>query len=154
MSKKLKIEENNKISSHVSLKEPYCTQWKEDILFEFGHITDKKNYSFGDLLNISDRKALQSYFELLDAISKATWEELKLRPKTTKGGYEIFEYGCFEAHIADKYNKSMSPDTKLLVFRFGNSDKYRMIGYKSHNCSRVIHILGFDLDFTLYDHGK
>lgn len=154
MSKKLKSEGNNKISSHTSLKEPYCAQWKEDILFEFGHITDKKDYSLNDLLNNDDKKALQSYFELLGAISEATWEELKLRPKKTKGGYEILEYGHLNAFIADKYNKNMSPDTKLLVFRFGNGDKYRMVGYKSHNCSRIIHVLGFDLDFTLYDHGK
>ncbi len=154
MSKKLKTEENNKISPHVSLKEPYCAQWKEDILFEFGHITDKKDYSLNVLLNSDDRKALQSYFELLSAISEATWEELKIRSKKIKGGYEMLEYSNFNTLIANKYNSNMSLDTKLLVFRFGKGDAYRMIGYKSHNCSRVIHVLGFDLDFSLYDHGK
>ena len=151
---KIRVKENNKISLHVSEKEPYCKQWKEDVLFEFGHITNQKGYSLKDLLSLSDKKALPSYFELISAISETTWEELKLRSKMTKGGFEMIKYDSFKTRIADKYNKELTPDTGLLVFRFGNGDSYRMVGYKSHNCSRVFHVLGFDLDHSLYDHGQ
>jgi len=48
----------------------------------------------------------------------------------------------------------MTDDTKLFVFRFGNQDKYRMVVYRSNECKRFIHVLGFDLDFSLYDHGN
>ena len=74
---KLKTTDNNKISIHTSESEPYCTQWKEDILFEFGHITTLKGYSLNDLFELNDNKALKSYFALIEAISKSTWVELQ-----------------------------------------------------------------------------
>ena len=150
---KLKTIDNNKISLRNNKSEAYCKQWEEDILFEFGHITNQKGYSLKDLFELNDKKALKAYFELLEAISKSTWVELQKRAKDTKGGFEMLRYDCFCKNIADVYNRNMSKDTGLLIFRFGNADKYRMIGYKSHNCNRTLHVLGFDLDFTLYDHG-
>ena len=150
---KIKTNDHNKISIHASKSEPYCSQWKEDVLFEFGHITDQKGYSLKDLFELDDGKALKSYFELLEAISKTTWVELQTKSRLTKGGFETLEYWRFCKKIANEYNKEMSEDIKLHVFRFGNADKYRMIGYKSHNCSRVFHVLAFDLDHSLYDHG-
>ena len=132
---KIKIADDNKISIHTSKSEPYCKQWKEDVLFE-----------------LNDNKALKSYFELIETISKSTWVELQTRSRFTKGGFETLEYWRFYKKIANEYNKEMSEDIKLYVFRFGNADKYRMVGYKSHNCSRTFHVLGFDLDFSLYDH--
>ena len=149
---KLKTTDNNKISIHTSESEPYCTQWKEDILFEFGHITTLKGYSLNDLFELNDNKALKSYFALIEAISKSTWVELQKRRKNTIGGFEILQSSCFNKKIANEYNTEMTNDIKLHVFRFGNGDKYRMVGYKSHNCSRTFHVLGFDLDFSLYDH--
>lgn len=149
---KLKTTDNNKISIHTSESEPYCTQWKEDILFEFGHITTLKGYSLNDLFELNDNKALKSYFALIEVISKSTWVELQKRRKNTIGGFEILQYSCFNKKIANEYNIEMPNDIKLHVFRFGNGDKYRMVGYKSHNCSRTFHVLGFDLDFSLYDH--
>lgn len=149
---KIKIADDNKISIHTSKSEPYCKQWKEDVLFEFGHITTQKGYSLNDLFELNDNKALKSYFELIETISKSTWVELQTRSRFTKGGFETLEYWRFYKKIANEYNKEMSEDIKLYVFRFGNADKYRMVGYKSHNCSRTFHVLGFDLDFSLYDH--
>ena len=46
---KLKTIDSNKISSHISKKEPFCKQWKEDVLFELGHITNQKGYSLNNL---------------------------------------------------------------------------------------------------------
>lgn len=156
MSKIKKASDKNKIDIHKSKAEPYCNQWKEDILFEFGHITNHKSYSYNALVDTcaNDRNALKEYIKLINAISSSTWEELATRSKYTIGGFETMCLSNLYCNINDKYNKEMTEDTKLLVFRFGSGDAYRMVGYKSHNCSRVIHILGFDLDFSLYDHGK
>lgn len=49
-------------------------------------------------------------------------------------------------------DKNISYDTKLYVFRFGND--YRLIGYKSNRCRAALHIIGFDFDYSLYDHGN
>lgn len=157
MRKKLKnLTDENKVSIHKSKKEPFCEQWKEDILFEFGHITELKNYSYEALIEKSknDKTALKSYLDLIKVISAETWEKLNTRSRKTTGGFETLPLSSFRKNICDKYNSKMSPDIKLCVFRFGSGDSYRMVGYKSHNCSRTFHVLGFDLDFSLYDHGK
>lgn len=146
---------NNKVSLHQSKSEPHCRQWKEDILIEFGHITQIKEHSYDSLVNAgkTDMNAIKSLMDLITKMSTSSWEELQRRSKHTIGGFETMEAGNMNKRIWDKYYPSMSEDTKLYIFRFGNKDKYRMVGYKSRNCSRVLHILGFDVDFTLYDHG-
>lgn len=156
MGKIKNTSDKNKINIHKSKAEPICNQRKEDVLFEFGHITDKKGYSYNALLEkcANDKNALKEYFHLINVISSSTWEKLATRNKNTIGGFETMCLSNLCCNINDKYNKEMTKDTKLLVFRFGSGDAYRMVGYKSHNCSRVIHILGFDLDHKLYDHGK
>ena len=154
MSKIKGVVDKNKIDIHRSKAEPYCNQWKEDILFEFGHVTEQKHYSYDALIEKgkTNTKLLKEYLDLINVISTSTWEELATRSKKTIGGFETMCLSEFYCNINDKYNSQMSKDTKLHVFRFGSKDAYRMVGYKSHNCSRTIHILGFDLDYKLYDH--
>lgn len=156
MSSLKPINDNNKLDIHKSQSEPYCTQWKEDILFEFGHITNCKNYSYDSLIkaDASDKKAIKCLFEFITKMSKSNWVELSTRRKENIGGFETLTVGQLNSRIHTIYSKEFTDDVKLHVFRFGNKDKYRLIGYKSKNCSRVLHVLAFDLDFTLYDHGN
>lgn len=44
------------------------------------------------------------------------------------------------------------PDTKVVILRFGNN-KYRMVFKWDAIHRNVIHILAFDFDHSLYDHG-
>ena len=51
------------------------------------------------------------------------------------------------------YDYETSKDQKVYVFRL-NSQNWRMIGIKSEINTDVLHIIGFDFDFTAYNHGK
>ena len=42
-------------------------------------------------------------------------------------------------------------DSKITIFRFGSQD-YRIIGKDDVNTPNLIHIIGFDGDFSAYDH--
>ena len=50
--------------------------------------------------------------------------------------------------------KVLTPDVKLIVFRLkGHSGKsVRMIGFREEACP-IFYIIGFDFDFSAYDHG-
>lgn len=152
--------ESNQINSNPAILGKRCKQWEDDVLLEFGSITSKNKYSFEALKREkkNNSKAIEEFMELILTISQSNWKDLGSRGKRTKGGFELLDYGDLNSEIIDNYwkstNKSFTKDRKIHVFRFGCTDKYRMIGYKSHNCNRVLHILGFDLDFSLYDHGK
>lgn len=158
---KLKVPtELNQINSMAVISGKKCKQWEDDVLLEFGSITSKKRYSFEALKHEkkNNSKAIEEFMDLILIISESNWKDLGSRGKRTKGGFELLNYSDLNSKIIDNYwkntNKSFAKDRKIHVFRFGCADKYRMIGYKSHNCNRVLHILGFDLDFSLYDHGR
>ena len=48
-------------------------------------------------------------------------------------------------------NYEFSKDQKVYVFRL-NSQKWRMIGIKSGHNNDVLHIIGFDFNFSAYRH--
>lgn len=152
--KRIKSPKNRDI---INLNYPgfVCGQDEDDILIEFGHITQHSNYSYNALeeTNKTDTKAIDKLMKLLVLISSSTWTELSHRNKKHLGGFETLSLSDFKAYVWEQLPILLSEDVKLYVFRFGNEDKYRMIGYKSSHCRRVLHILAFDLDFSLYDHG-
>lgn len=133
-----------------------CKQDEDDILIEFGHITKQPKYSFEDLkkANQVDKTTVLKLMELIVIVSRSTWTELSHRNKINLGGYEGLSISEFNSKVWEQYPEELTNDVKLYSFRFGNEDKYRMIAYKSPYCRRVLHILGFDLDFSLYDHGS
>lgn len=144
-------EKNRIIEKEIGVK-VNCAQEEKDILFEFGCCTKKKKYSFDAFKETGNtyKNIYKEYLELIYAISNSNWPELSGRRKDVIGGFETLEISEFNCDITERYYGILSKDTKLHVFRFGQD--YRMVGYKSLNCSRTIHILGFDLDFSLYDH--
>ena len=158
MSKLKNKKDDNKISLDSKHDETNCKQRKEDILLEFGCITDNNRYSFKALKELQKEQpnVIEQFLELIITISKENWTTLCNRGKRTKGGFETLNYSDIRCSIVDNYWKAagrFSGDKKLHVFRFGKGDSYRMVGYKSPNCSRAFHILAFDLDFSLYNHG-
>lgn len=122
------------------------------VFFNFQYITSDKNFNF-DYINRNNKKIAKDLLLLLQKISQSSWEELRTKGKDN-GGFETIEYSNFKESIAGNIkHKNITKDTKLYVFRFGGK-KYRMIGYKSNSCKAALHILGFDFDYTLYDHGN
>ena len=45
----------------------------------------------------------------------------------------------------------MSDDSKIIVIRFDNKNK-RILGVKSQECDSILYIIGYDWNFTAYEH--
>lgn len=126
------------------------------VFVDFGHITKQKRYGYNALIDKQkdDRQILKSLLTMIVEMSNSTWAELAHREKDATGGYETIGLSQFKTKIWDQFDSKLTNDVKLYVFRFGNGNAYRMIGYKSDGCRHAIHILGFDLDYSLYNHGN
>lgn len=126
------------------------------IFFSFQYITSDDRYNINFLKSRGSGKEKEIYYSLISSLEKfsqSTWKDLQLKRKTA-GGYETITYGEMKSSIGNRLpkDKKISDDTKLIVFRFGND--YRIVGYKSNRCKAAMHILGFDFDYSLYDHGS
>lgn len=145
----------NKITGNKSSIAASCFQNKEDILFEFGHVTTNKAYSYEALVSRSknEKNIFSDLSKLIKEISSQSWLSLASRRKEQFGGFEFLPVAQFKTNVCTAYKGPITSDTKLCIFRFGTGDKYRLVVCKSPFCPRVVHILAFDLDFSLYDHG-
>ena len=114
----------------------------------FKHLTTNKKYNIQRFKTPREKaKAYGALFFLIEDMQSHTWKELYTRAK--KKGIESIPAG----RIKFKPNNfNMTPDTKLLVLRFYRQ-KYRVIGMKSEVNNAVFHVLGFDFDYSAYDHG-
>lgn len=152
--KKRKLKDNQKQKKLVQQQNIYkCGVPKTAIFFGFQYITKKKHRNFDYLISNTSNPAknFKIIMDKIQSISQYSWEQLGMLRK--EQGYERIAYSEFKESIIDNLplEKNISDDTKLCVFRAGKD--FRIIGYKSKSCVAAIHILGFDFDFTLYDHG-
>ena len=132
-----------------------CGVPKSAIFIGFQYITSDKKYNFNHFKKSNDRaKAYDEFIKCMQYLSEFSWEELGNLGKK-QGGFETIEYNNFKSSITNNLpsSKNITKDTKLYVFRFGHG-KYRMICYKSNSCYAAMHLLGFDFDYSLYDHGS
>lgn len=157
MSRKIKDKSEDKKISKKSFNSKTCEVPDTSIFFSFQYITSDDHYNLNYLKKNKSGKEKDIYYELFSSLrsfSQSSWKELQLKRKQS-GGYETIEYGEMKESIANSLpkEKNISDDTKLIVFRFGNNN-YRMVGYKSNRCKAAMHVLGFDFDYSLYDHGS
>jgi hypothetical protein len=100
----------------------------------------------------AELSALQALLKKLNFITSNTWNELgKLRKNI---GFETLSMDRFNKSIANNLNFELSSNDKLYVFCFGKTDSYRLVGLKSFEFPGAFYILGFDWDFSLYNHGS
>lgn len=128
-----------------------CTIQNEALYFNFRYLTSNKKHNFEALKNNADLQA-KAYKKLTDQFvswSQSSWKELSNKGKRN-GGFEMMCVSDMKGSITDKVQEKIAADTKLHVFRFGD---YRLVGLKGRRCAAVLHIVGFDWDFSLYDHG-
>jgi len=133
-----------------------CGVPKTAIFIGFQYITTNKSYNFEYFKKSRDKvEAYDEFIKYLQRLSNYSWETISNLGKRN-GGFETIEYSNFNSSIANKLpsNKNISKDTKLFVFRFGHNDDYRMVCFKSNSCYAAMHLLGFDFDYSLYDHGS
>ncbi len=152
-----KIKQQKKIHklSGLVTSEGKCCVPDSSIFFNFQYITSDSNYNF-EQIKKQGGNAKEIYRDLLSflqRVSQSSWEELRTKGKDN-GGFETMELSNFKRSICSNIRqKNLTNDTKLYVFRFGGN-KYRLVGHKSYGCKAALHILGFDFDHSLYDHGS
>lgn len=125
----------------------------EKICFGFSHMTRNKNYSF-DKVAVGDKiAAYEALLGKLNDLCGININEARLRGK--KLGAERIPYTQLSTSFQGVCDTSaiVSKDSNVVVFQFGNHN-YRLICKDDINHSNLMHIIGFDFDFTAYDHGK
>lgn len=118
----------------------------------FRSMTANANYNLKSLSTGSIRElTLVGLYKRLQELSSNSWVYWTQQPK--KSGLETLSYGDLNFEVGS--SATLSKDTTIYVFRFDTyqgAGKGRILGYKSSPCS-VFHIIGYDLDFSSYDHG-
>ena len=120
-------------------------------VFNFRHLTTNQNFTFDKFSSNTKYEKGNFTIALLDKLvilSKSTWKDLSLLNKYQ--GYETIEYSQLNFTATAL---SLKKDMKVFVFRFA-SDRARIIGYKSEANPNILFIIGYDFDFSAYNHGS
>lgn len=116
--------------------------------FSFRYLTQSRKYN---LYGLEPGRAREEIYDALTRklgeISSRSW--LDWGQLRREKGFETIPYGQIRFQANDA--SLLSSDSKIIVFRF-NSDNMRILGYKKSPCA-VFYIIGFDFDFSAYDHG-
>ena len=131
-----------------------CIANNNHIILSFKYSIKNKDYTIEKQTKARDKcnKVIQKLFEKLQEISNLTWSELQNRPKET--GYEMIPISEFNINFKNiKDDLKLSDDSKIIVFRF-NSQKCRILGVRSNECSSILYIVGYDWDYSAYNHGS
>lgn len=140
----MKISSNDKTQITTSKKQ------NVPITFCFKHLTANKKYRIRDIRDCRERcQAYEKLFEKINEIQSCPWEEFGMRKK--QQGLECIEFKQLN-FSATNLTKELEKISKFISIRFC-SGNYRIIAIKAPTC-QVLHIIGFDLDFSAYDHGK
>lgn len=129
-----------------------CYNEKKLVAFSFKHFSEKKERGFTYFKNeLREELAARNYFfSLLQYFSSMTQLSLMSSRKDLNYGFEILQY--WQVDCPPK-NKEMSNDSNICVFRFGNSQKFRMFGFFEKKC-QAFNVIGFDFGYSAYDHGS
>lgn len=131
-----------------------CVANDNHIVISFKYSLKDKRYTIDAKLGGKSKcnKDLQMLFEKLVTISHTSWQELKSRPREV--GYEMIPVSEFHINMGNiKKELELSEDSKIIVFRFGTSQKYRLFGVRCKGCSSILYIIGYDWDYSAYNHG-
>lgn len=133
--------DNNKLST--------TKNYLEYPVFCFKYLTTNNKYNIKYFNKFRDReKAYSALFYTIHELQKQSWEDIY--NKNRKHGLETIPSNIVKF---SPNGLKLTPDTKLISIRF-NRDKYRLIGIKSEKNKDVLHVIGFDFNYSAYDHGK
>lgn len=127
---------------------------KNNIAFSFNCITTNKRYNFEYFKK--DRhnkwKTLSQLYDKILILSGKTWREILDSSKKNLLGFECLPYERIRFNTPEEKYLNLSKDTNIYIFQFGSGD-FRLLGAKRDGCP-ILHIIGFDFDFSAYDHGN
>lgn len=154
MSKKLKTQKARIGISESSVQKNRGGKCDQYPAISFKHLTTNKDYNLNYLTNKQkyDRLAVkESLIDKLQEITSKSWKELFSLPHETEG-CEAFSFSEF-SHVKPK-DIQLSPDEKIFIFRFKSfKDQARVFGFRKDKCP-TLYIMGYDFDFSAYNHGK
>lgn len=123
--------------------------------FSFAWMTKNKRYSLAKAEKLKGNAAsiLEALFEELTLLSQTSLDALKNLNKYD-GGFETLPLDAMKGSIIDSVPADRQKEIHgLLVFRF-DKEKYRLICASLPEQPNLLYVLGFDLDYTLYNHGS
>lgn len=118
--------------------------------FSFEYLTSNNNFNFEWFTSKAKRDKTEAKAALIDRlieISSSSW--LFWNSLDKKHGIETISIR--ELNFSPSGYK-FSSDEKVTVFRFFNQ-KYRIIGFKDTSLP-TYYIIGFDFDYSAYNHGS
>lgn len=150
MSKSKKLKQPN-IKTKISTEyNPSISSISKCPSVSFKYLTRNKNYNF-EYFSKEKQQCKNTKIAVLNWIQEITcnqWRDLLNMPKEV-GAETLNSSGLnFSPN-----GYTFSPDEKVYVFRFkAASGDYRIIGVKENGCS-TYNIIGFDFDYSAYNHG-
>ncbi len=115
------------------------------------HLTTNSDHNFDYFKKDKNKKleAYENFLQKVEEIQKSTWKELMLADKFK--GFETLENSQIKFK-GKEVRHLVSADTKIYILRFGKD--YRLLGFKTSRCSNSFHVIGFDFNYTAYNHGS
>ena len=134
-----------------SIKTVICNTSLYAPVFCFKHITTNRHYNFhyynSNKQYREKAESLESLLSRLHELSSTDWKALMTLEK--KNGLETIPFGQMQFSPS---SFTIGDDEKVYSFRF-NKDKNRIICAKANDCRLTLHVVGFDFDFSAYNHG-
>lgn len=144
-------EQKNKISK-TSAFTPKCSS-EQYPWFSFKCMTTNAKYNLSSLSPGSEREStLRGLYTRLIELSSQPWLYWLQQPK--RSGLENLKYD--DISFVANPQTTLSKDTTLYIFRFDTyrgKKEGRIIGFKQDPCA-TFHIIGYDIDYSAYDHGS
>jgi len=103
-----------------------------------------RHLSGGHCISQCENKDQLSFVDKIRIISQFTWAQIKNQHRHATG-FEKLSRNAFNVGIPSH----ITEDQTLIAFRF--SGKKPMVGYRDRD---IFHIIWFDNDFSVYDHGN
>lgn len=131
-----------------------CIANNGNIVLSFKYSVNNKNYTIEKITGAKEKcnKIIKKLMERFEEISELNWKELQNKPRET--GYEMIPFSDFKLNLDSiKRNLKLSSDSKMIVFRFNNQNA-RILGVRSQECNSILYIVGYDWDYSAYDHGS
>lgn len=131
-----------------------CIANNEHIILSFKYSIKNKKHTIEHILESkgNNKKTIKNLFKKFEELSNLKWTDFINKPREV--GYEMIPISEFKINL-DNIKKSLnvSDDTKIIVFRFDNQDK-RLLGIKSKECNSILYVIGYDWDYSAYNHGS
>lgn len=140
--------------NNLSTKAGFYAVEENFISVSFRYLSNnrRRNFEFFDSKRWREKaQALGQFFSFLQRLTNKHRLEIMRLPKDADCGFENLPFGTVNC-TPNGYNTPT--DKSISVFRFGdngNGGDYRLLGFFESN-SPVLYIIGFDFDYSAYQH--